>query len=213
MKWLLFPILFITLSGIRAQTTKDLIIEFSIPPVDKTIELEKLRFYITNIQLYSEDSIVFEELESVHLIDLMESQNSISVAFPETVGFNSIHFNLGVDSLTNVSGIYSGDLDPTKGMYWAWQSGYINFKLEGKHPLSQARNQSFQFHLGGYLPGQYSIQQLKFATNNSLKLNVQFDINSFFETIDFSKENTIMSPGENAVKLSEKIVTYFKLNE
>lgn len=40
------------------------------------------------------------------------------------------YFLLGVDSLTNVSGAFGG-ASTIKGMYWAWNSGYINLKLKG----------------------------------------------------------------------------------
>ena len=51
---------------------------------------------------------------------------------------------------SNVAGAIGGTLDPINGMYWAWNSGYVNFKIEGTSTLSNARKNAFKFHLGGY---------------------------------------------------------------
>lgn len=213
MKWLIPLILIFGFSRVRAQSTKELKIEFTATQLDEQFELNVLRFYISNVKLTSNNSTVFKETESFHLIDIVARRNSFVVNYPSNLQFDEVQFDLGIDSLTNVSGIYSGDLDPTKGMYWTWQSGYINFKLEGKHASSPARNNAVQFHLGGYLPNQYARQTLKFNCTNSAQLNIQFDVNSFLKSVDFSKEHTIMSPGEKAVSMSKHLVTYFKQHE
>ena len=213
MKWLAFSFLLIGLSGIRAQSTNELKIEFSSSQPDNQFELDVLRFYISNVKLLSNGSIVFSENDSYHLIDIIEKGNSFILTLPDNLKFDHIQIDLGIDSITNVSGVYSGDLDPTKGMYWTWQSGYINFKLEGKHPTSNAKNNVVQLHLGGYLQGQLAVQSLDFKCANSSQLNIQFDLNSFLKSIDFSNVHTIMSPGERAVTISGQIATYFILHE
>lgn len=40
-----------------------------------------------------------------------------------------------------------GDLDPLNGMYWAWNSGYINMKIEGITPKCQDATIYFNFIL------------------------------------------------------------------
>jgi hypothetical protein len=74
------------------------------------------------------------------LIDFDENDsNALCLEIPDDIEFDAIQFNLGLDSLTNVSGALGGDLDPTKGMYWTWQNGYVNFKLQGSfRPLQQS---------------------------------------------------------------------------
>ena len=76
---------------------------------------------------------------------------ALCLEIPEDTEFDAIQFNLGIDSLTNVSGALGGDLDPTKGMYWTWQNGYVNFKLQGTSDLCNNPKNEFEFHLGGYL--------------------------------------------------------------
>lgn len=66
----------------------------------------------------------------------------------------------GVDSLLQVSGVQSGALDPLKGMYWTWQTGYIQFKMEGilsKDTLGEGLI-PIQLHLGGF-QGESNCQQ------------------------------------------------------
>ena len=110
------------------------------------VEIKVVRFYISGGQLYQDNRLIFEERNSSHLIDAAYKQTlSFHLNLPATVNCNTIKFNVGIDSLTNVSGALGGDLGPTKGMYWTWQSGYINFKQEGKSPLCKTRKTNLHF--------------------------------------------------------------------
>jgi hypothetical protein len=60
---------------------------------------------------------------------------------------------LGVDSIRNVSGIQTGALDPLKGMFWTWNSGYVMAKLEGSSESSNSAGNRFTYHIGGFRPG------------------------------------------------------------
>ncbi|HMT71271.1 MAG TPA: hypothetical protein PKD16_13985, partial [Saprospiraceae bacterium] len=94
-----------------------------------TITVSNLKFYISNLAAYNADSLVFELYKKHHLFDLSQVKtHHLTEKLPSNVRFDKIGFYVGVDSLTNVSGAIAGDLDPTNGMYWTWQSGYINFK-------------------------------------------------------------------------------------
>ena len=48
--------------------------------------------------------------------------------------YTELQFLLGVDSLHNVSGAQTDDLDPAKDMFWTWNSGYVMAKMEGNSP-------------------------------------------------------------------------------
>ena len=107
-----------------------------------TLNINNFKCYISNLIYYKNDSIVHSSIKKAHLIDAADSSSFIILenAFFK---YDKIRFNIGVDSLTNVSGIFEGDLDPANGMYWTWQSGYINFKLEGTSSLCPARKINF----------------------------------------------------------------------
>ncbi|CAN5352421.1 hypothetical protein BH09BAC5_BH09BAC5_11700 [soil metagenome] len=170
-----------------------------------SISIDLLSFYISGITFLQNDKIVAEEKNSYHLINISDTTSlKICCKLSKAISFDKIIFNLGIDSTTNVSGVMGGDLDPTKGMYWTWQSGYINLKLEGTDNYSNARDHEFQFHLGGYMQPNYSMQKIETAVENSSDLNFAINTEVFFSGIDLAKENHIMSPSIQAVFLSKK---------
>ena len=173
------------------------------------ISIEKLKFYLTNFSLSKDGETIWKEDKSYHLIDVSEPKSLvITLDLKEELEYDAITFLLGTDSLTNVSGVMGGDLDPTKGMYWAWNSGYINFKLEGN-----SNNIPFEFHLGGYMPPYQTVQKITLKTKNNNRLNIKFNLSEFFAGIDFSKEHKVMSPGNEAQKLSKAISSLFYIIE
>lgn len=177
-----------------------------------TIEFETLKFYISGIELLQQEKITWKEDNSFHLIDLSNKELLlVSLDIPTKLVFETIKFNLGIDSITNVSGALGGDLDPTKGMYWTWQNGYINFKLEGKNKKCSTRNNQFQFHLGGYKHPNYAIQKIYLNIASQKEIKIELDLKQFIKEIDLSIQNKVMSPGTEAVLLSKKVASLFKI--
>lgn len=171
------------------------------------LEISVLKFYVSNIHFLKNKKIVFAEKNSFHLIDLsFPSTQKIKMSKPLSVDFDEIAFSLGIDSITSVSGALGGDLDPMKGMYWAWQSGYINFKLEGKKETTQ-----FILHLGGYQHPFYCLQQLVLPVNNSNPVKIVFDVKPFIERSETTHTKRIMSPGSEAMLLSKELRNYFRI--
>ncbi|WP_317897321.1 MbnP family protein [Aurantibacillus circumpalustris] len=179
-----------------------------------SLKIETLKFYISKIQLLDKNRIVFTEENSFYLIDISDI-NSLKIAFniPTNIKYTQLKFNLGIDSLTNVSGVYGGDLDPTKGMYWTWQSGYINFKLEGTCSVCPGAKKEFQFHVGGYQAPFNTLRELTLETNQKNNIEILLDLKQFLEKISLSKQNHIMSPNRQAVDLSIIIANAFRINK
>ena len=178
------------------------------------INIETFKFYLSNVTLLNKGNPVWQEDNSYHLVDASDEVSlNIALNVSPSIKFNSIQFNLGIDSLTNVSGVMGGDLDPTKGMYWTWQSGYINFKLEGSSPSCLTRNNLFQFHLGGYMSSHSSIQTVQLKAIRDNELNVGINVAEFLEAIELSATNQIMSPGNEAQRLSELAASIFYIDE
>ncbi len=177
-----------------------------------TVQFETLKFYISKVELFQNDLLVWESKNNFYLVDASDIKTrTIQLTISDKLVYNNLKFNLGVDSITNVSGAMGGDLDPTKGMYWTWQSGYINFKLEGKSNLSQHPKKEFQFHLGGY---QYPFNTLKKVSLNvtkKKKITILFDVEQFIKYTDLAKKDHIMSPTTDAIKLSEFATTSFRI--
>ena len=178
------------------------------------VTIETLRFYISKIDFYSKGYKVRQKSYSQHLIDAADTSTyTIKLACPSLINVDEITFLLGIDSLTSTSGAFGGDLDPTNGMYWAWNSGYINFKIEGKSSQCPTRDNGFQFHLGGYAAPYANAQEIRLSIQSIDKLNIAVDLSNFFDQIDLSKEHTIMSPSQKAVSFSELISKSFYIDE
>ena len=179
-----------------------------------SVLITKLRFYVSNIRFYQDDKFVGAEKQSFHLIDA-SSKETMRININQKIKkpFNTVKLELGIDSLTNVSGAFGGDLDPTKGMYWAWQSGYINLKLEGKSSRSTHRNHEFEYHLGGYLHPFCAVQTIGLRVKtepNQTEIPIIFDLKPFFDGIDFATQQNIMSPSAEAVLLMQKVSKLFR---
>lgn len=178
-----------------------------------SIQIQALKFYISCVELLQSNQSMWKEPNSYHLIDIANPLSGImNFEVPANIKYNQIRFNLGIDSLTNVSGAMGGDLDPTKGMYWTWQSGYINLKLEGTSNLCKTMHNEFGFHLGGYMEPYYSLQRIKLDLKDTKSIVILMDIASFFNDIDLSKQNQLMSPGVEALTLSKSMAQLFKIS-
>ena len=179
-----------------------------------TLSLESIKFYISSFEVMYKNKEVFKEKNSYHLIDLDDSEtlkfNLPTISKEEIVG---IKFNIGVDSLASVSGAMEGDLDATKGMYWAWQSGFINLKIEGKSKSVSARKNKFHLHVGGYLAPNYAMRTVELKGNQikNNKIYIKVDVAKIFDEIDLHKTNSVMIPGKEAMEIADISTKMFSL--
>ncbi len=173
-----------------------------------SVAFDVLKFYISDIVLYKGDKPVYKEMASYHLLNVSDGKNSIELNVPQGLQFDRMDFHLGIDSATSTSGAMGGDLDPAKGMYWAWQSGYINLKLEGRSNVCATRNHEFSFHLGGYLAPGYALQNISIPATGDLA-DIHIELDKFLQNIDLQKENEVMIPGRQAVVLAHKMAKSF----
>lgn len=174
-------------------------------------KLKTLKFYITGIKTVKDGKNVYSEKNSYHLIDL---SNNKSLTWHLLRGgkkeFNTVNFQLGVDSLTNESGARGGDLDPIKGMYWSWQSGYINFKLEGDSNENNKKT-NFDYHLGGYQSKFNAIQTISLNVKQNKVVQIGFDVKAFIKMISIQSNPKIMSPSLKSVELSKFAAKCFRI--
>ena len=184
------------------------------PYKNDSVEITTLKFYISGIQFYQDDNLTDETEKKHHLVDI-ENPPSLFIYHPENKNkkFNRIHFRIGVDSITNVSGAMGGDLDPINGMYWTWQSGYINFKLEGSSKLCPSRKNQFTFHIGGYQYPNNSIQQVDLQINSKKEIVIDIDVLQLLNKIKLNELYEVMSPNEKAMEMAKKISTVFHISK
>lgn len=173
------------------------------------IKFSSCRFYLSNFNFYYHNELIQTD-NSIFLLDL-ENPTSLLPDFKPCV-YDKVTFSIGIDSITNVSGILDGVLDPINGMYWAWNSGYINFKLEGKSSLSTNVDKSFEYHLGGYLPPYTTIQSVEISWlgfNSDRKIEIE--LATFLANVDLVNKNTLMIPGKEAAAISKILPTLFTI--
>ncbi|UTW61150.1 hypothetical protein KFE98_14155 [bacterium SCSIO 12741] len=169
----------------------------------KPLKLSKFRCYVSGLEFLKNGKVVWKEETRYFLLDAWKPNTlSRKVSLPPQVFYDQVRFQIGVDSLTNVSGAYGGDLDPTLGMYWTWNSGYINFKLEGKSELCTTRKNRFQYHIGGYLPPYSTAQSvtIKSAPGENLEIGIYLD--EFLSQLNLTEEPELMIPGQRASELA-----------
>lgn len=185
-----------------------------LSPNGDTLNLSTLKFYLGNFEFWENGEVVHAD-NAYRLLDL-EDKTSLLLPFhfPGKTTFDSLRFYLGVDSLTTASGAMGGDLDPTRGMFWTWQSGYINVKIEGTSSKSPLRDGAFAFHLGGYASPFGAYRRVSVgAVSNLADVRLDLDFTPLFGQIDWSKKPSVMSPGTEAVRLLNVLTTCFSIHE
>ena len=126
------------------------------PMTGDTLTFETFKHYVGKVALESVDGETFANADAYALFDASEPSSLVLRVSDVPEGdYASMTLTLGVDSARNVSGAQSGALDPTLGMFWSWNTGYIMIKAEGTSP--QSSTGSFAYHLGGF-SGENAVQ-------------------------------------------------------
>lgn len=213
--------------SLSAQSTHDVVLKFNpvyhtVPvafsdtyyPVGAkdSIRFDALRFYISQVTLLQKGEVVWLEPSSYHLVDVAEPASmQLHFSLPDNIVYDGLRFAVGIDSATNVAGAMGGDLDPTKGMYWTWQSGYINVKVEGVSSLSAARKHEFQYHLGGYMAPFALLQTVTLKHVQGAAMQVEIDLAQFIQGAAMDASDHVMTPSAEAVRLAVKFAEAFRL--
>lgn len=179
----------------------------------REVKISTLRFYLSGLSVWQDQQCVWREANSYHLVDAEDSSTQwITLAkLPDTLRWNRVEMILGVDSSTEAGGVKGGDLDPLKGMYWAWQTGYIHYKLEGSSLQCGSKNHEFQFHVGGFLAPWQSTQTLRFTVKPQTDICIDFDIAEFLLHTDLQSLHHIMEPCAEAVEMAKRLPNYFRI--
>ena len=192
---------------------KPLILNSNIPFEGSYINVKLFKLYISNIEFTYKDGSSFKETNSYHLIDLANSNDCELLITDAKKGISQLSFDIGIDSATNYKGAKSGDLDPLKGMYWTWQSGYINFKIEGSSPLCISSKNKFTFHVGGFQHPFNAIQHVVLDKNSATDIIVEIKLDDFFKSVQLNQSTNVMSPGRKAMFIAEKFKNAFLLKD
>ncbi len=184
-----------------------------------TIYIDLFRFYITNMRLSSESTTVSDTVS--HLVDAEdEASATFHINNVPAGSYTSLQFTVGVDSITNTSGANGGDLDPAKGMYWVWNSGYIMAKLEGHSRVCKTLHHAFEFHIGGYMPPFNAARLVNVKLSHPVVVlngcntivRLKADVAAWFKgNLDLSKLNSVVIPGKEANIIADNYAQMFSV--
>lgn len=161
---------------------------------DGHIQFTKFKLYLGKPDLFEKGQRLKYAGDSFFLIDLEEKHSlELNIRSSSESSVDSLSFLLGIDSLTNDAGVKGGVLDPLKGMYWTWRTGYINLKLEGLIGSSKGADQQFIYHLGGFLESFVEEHRFGYQIDGSTNL-LYLDLDFIHNYIIASGNKTIMSP-------------------
>ena len=185
---------------------------FSIGNSGDSLRISTLRFYVYNIQCESENRIVWSSGDEHFLIDVFEKDGTgILTKVPTKSTVDHLSFTIGVDSTLQTTGAHSGELAPIQGMYWSWQSGYINWKLETEI-IHAGQSNAIQWHVGGY--------RAPYQTQRTVRLKVMDDADSIQCGVQLDTllrdwrviaPAEVMSPSDKAMVLSDRFKTCFQI--
>lgn len=165
-----------------------------------SIQFTDLKCYLSNIELIGKGNKRYKVTPSVFLIDAQEATSFVLDSTVDVRNFKSISLTLGLDSVVNTSGDLEGALDPILGMYWAWNTGYIHYKLVGHSSLVPTPSKLFDFHIGGYRKPNLTYFKLEIPlTSNTLELDLY---QLFNEKLNLTLQHQLMIPGKLAHELS-----------
>jgi hypothetical protein len=192
-----------------------------------------LNYFISNISLTKTDGSVYSvpQDSSYFLIKHTEPESqTIELKVPKGK-YKLVSFMIGVDSLRSTKGIEQrqGMLDVgghARGMYWAWHSGYIFFKMEGKSKSLPDSTNGFYYHIGGYggfdkpLTNniRYKILDLttvKVTDKKTPIITVTVDASKVFDALTPLKvtQNRSVMGGPLSIKIADNYVESFSLKE
>ena len=190
-------------------------------PFSETFTVRSFRYYISHITLEDSSGKKINSSNAIYLIDEADSASKfihLSIPF---MRIKKIHFLLGIDSIKNITGVQTGVLDPAKGMFWFWNTGYVMAKLEGNSSASTIAANSFTYHIGGYKTGENTVRKITldiplYNQKNLTAITICADINKWFNgtsTVHIAQTPVCHSPGALAVQIADNYAGMFQIEE
>lgn len=163
--------------------------------------LSMVKYYVSNIRIHCEGNFDYTS-SACFLVDASDSA-STTITLPRVplATYRSISFTIGVDSARNCSGLQEGALDPARGMFWAWNSGYIFLKVEGTSPVSTSPKHLIEYHVGGFRQPHNNIAtvEIPIVEDPTKGVYVRADIGALLRSIDLSTTSSATTPSRGSV--------------
>lgn len=192
----------------------------------EAFRVRNFRYYISHIRLVYTDGKTISSHLAPHLVNDADSSSEQLVITAPKGSLAAIRFLLGIDSATNVNGVQSGDLDPAKGMFWIWNTGYIMARLEGSSPASKAPGKQYSYDIGGYKSGENAAREISLTIEPAVSRQssaishktsafiITADIGRWFygkNDIRISEQPMCHSPGNFAMQIADNYAAMFSI--
>jgi len=188
-------------------------------------KVTSFKYRIANLTFNKADGNNVTIPESYLLIDAADQKTTLqTIENVPTGDYVSMEFLIGVDSLRNFAGAQTGALDPAKGMYWNWNTGYIFVMFEGTSSKSTQVDKKLFFHIGGAKAPNNTIRKvtlpfpaggLRIRTNSQPQIHLMVDAASLFSgsaNINFATTSGLHG-GPNAITIANNYAMgMFKLD-
>ncbi|MFZ4434947.1 MAG: MbnP family protein [Flavobacterium psychrophilum] len=178
-----------------------------------SLRINKFKWYLSDLKLHFTDGRSASIGKKYTLLDA----DSLATPVYKIADFKNsspayMELTIGIDSIPNTQGALSNELDVQNGMYWAWQSGYINWKIEGtSSSCVSTHKQQFTFHVGGYKAKQNALRIVQIPFPKNAKNILHIDLATFFNQISLRSLNSVQIPGNAAMQLADLFTKSFWL--
>lgn len=188
-------------------------------PAGDRLEVRRLQFYLSRPRLLATDGRWVEAPSDpasdrgYALFDLARPEQwRFRLPSLPAGDYSGLAFTVGVDAERNHAGAQTGVLDPARGMFWTWASGYIHFKLEGRSPASTEADQAVSLHLGGDGASRtvflaFAPKPLRIRDGLQPTVHLQADLAAFLggaEPLSFAQQALVMG-APDALPLADRL--------
>lgn len=180
------------------------------PTQEDDFQLNQLKWYMSGLTFWAKGIKVWEDSVEARLWEAGNPER-MKLTLPQfKLAPDSLSFFLGIDSLAHLQVSLTGDTDPTLGMYWTWQNGYIHLKMEGKLREKGKPARNISLHLGGYrqMPCRYAIGFAIKSASNDFVLHTE--LSNWIMSAHIYPDQ-FMQPGPKSVVYSQLWSNYFSL--
>lgn len=189
---------------------------------NEQITISAFNYWVSNMTFVNSDGTEYKEPESYRLLrGDKHATHHFHIADVPAGTYTAVKFIIGVDKARNTSGAQTGALDPTESgdMFWSWNTGYIQTKLEGTSPQSTASDKMFRYHIGGVKDGIETPQEVTLTFPQPVVVGdqagsakVKVDVAKFFPTpMSIAMMSEMMHPNEMAYNIAKGYTDMFSI--
>lgn len=185
----------------------------------EALQINRFMFYTSKWKMVKSNNDTIP-LSNEHFLMDADNATSLELAFKIPSEAKKILFNMGVDSVKNTTGIQTGILDPAKGMFWTWRTGYIMAKLHGVSASAKTAGNRFSYEVGGFEFPYNSVRTIELELPLLQQKNKPFIILTNLaiwfsgkHLIKISENPNCHNTGKLAMQLADNYSTMFSIQQ